>query len=70
MANKLIVSAAPHITSADSTSKIMGRVCIALLPTLIASVLIFGFRPCCSPPSPWRPVWSSSTPTASWWAGT
>ena len=34
MANKLIVSAAPHITSADSTSKIMGRVCIALLPTL------------------------------------
>ena len=24
MANKLIVSAAPHITSADSTSKIMG----------------------------------------------
>ena len=31
MANKLIVSAAPHITSADSTSKIMGRVCIALL---------------------------------------
>ena len=35
MANKLIVSAAPHITSADSTSKIMGRVCIALLPTLI-----------------------------------
>ena len=44
MANKLIVSAAPHITSADSTSKIMGRVCIALLPTLIASVLIFGFQ--------------------------
>ena len=33
MANKLIVSAAPHITSADSTSKIMGRVCICLLYT-------------------------------------
>ena len=44
MANKLIVSAAPHITSADSASKIMGRVCIAPLPTLIASVLIFGFQ--------------------------
>ena len=44
MANKLIVTAAPHITSADSTQKIMQRVCIALLPTLIASILIFGFN--------------------------
>ncbi len=43
MANKLIVSAAPHITSGDSTSKIMQRVCLALVPTLIASVVIFGF---------------------------
>ncbi|MCI8869401.1 MAG: RnfABCDGE type electron transport complex subunit D [Lawsonibacter sp.] len=43
MANKLIVSAAPHITSADSTSKIMQRVCIALLPALAASVVIYGF---------------------------
>ena len=43
MANKLIVTAAPHITSADSTQKIMGRVCLALCPTLIASVIIFGF---------------------------
>ena len=42
MANKLIVTAAPHITSADSTQKIMGRVCLALCPTLIASVIIFG----------------------------
>ena len=42
MANKLIVSAAPHITSADSTSKIMQRVCIALVPSLIASVIWFG----------------------------
>jgi len=42
MANKLIVSAAPHITSSDSTSKIMQRVCLALVPTLIASVVIFG----------------------------
>ena len=44
MANKLIVTAAPHITSADSTQKIMQRVCIALVPTLIASVLIFGIQ--------------------------
>ena len=43
MANKLIVSAAPHITSADSTGKIMQRVCIALLPALAASVFFFGF---------------------------
>lgn len=42
MDNKLIVTAAPHITSPDSTQKIMGRVCLALAPTLIASVIIFG----------------------------
>ena len=42
MANKLIVTAAPHITSADSTQKIMQRVCIALVPTLIVSVLWYG----------------------------
>ena len=42
MDNKLIVTAAPHITGADSTQKIMGRVCLALVPTLIASILIFG----------------------------
>ena len=44
MANKLIVTAAPHITSAASTQKIMQRVCIALVPTLIASVFIFGIN--------------------------
>ena len=44
MSNKLIVTAAPHITSADSTQKIMQRVCIALVPTLIASVFIFGIN--------------------------
>ncbi len=43
MDNKLIVTAAPHITSNDSTTKIMGRVCIALMPALIASVVVFGF---------------------------
>ena len=44
MANKLIVTAAPHITSADSTQKIMQRVCLAMVPTLIASVVIFGIN--------------------------
>ena len=44
MANKLIVTAAPHITSADTTAKIMQRVCLALAPTLVASVLIFGMN--------------------------
>ena len=42
--NKLIVTAAPHITSTDPTQKIMQRVCLALLPTLIASVIIFGIN--------------------------
>ena len=44
MANKLIVTAAPHITSPDSTQKIMQRVCLALVPTLIVSVIIFGIN--------------------------
>jgi len=44
MTNKLVVTAAPHITGADSTQKIMGRVCIALIPTLIASVIVFGIN--------------------------
>ena len=44
MDNKLIVTAAPHITSADTTQTIMGRVCLALVPALIASVIIFGVK--------------------------
>ncbi len=44
MANKLIVTAAPHITDNDSTQKIMGRVCLALVPTLVASTIIFGLN--------------------------
>ena len=44
MENKLIVTAAPHITSPDSTQNIMGRVCLALAPALIASVIIFGIN--------------------------
>ena len=42
--NKLIVTEAPHITSTDTTQKIMQRVCLALCPTLIASVIIFGIN--------------------------
>ena len=42
--NKLIVTAAPHITSADTTQKIMQRVCLALCPTLVASIIIFGIN--------------------------
>ena len=44
MDNKLIVTAAPHITSPDTTAKIMQRVCLALVPALIASVFIFGVK--------------------------
>jgi len=44
MDNKLIVTAAPHITSPDTTQKIMQRVCLALVPTLIASVVVFGIN--------------------------
>ena len=44
MENKLIVTAAPHITSPDSTQSIMSRVCLALAPALIASVIIFGIN--------------------------
>ena len=41
---KLTVSPSPHIRDNISTSKIMGRVLIALCPALIASALIFGGR--------------------------
>ena len=44
MGNKLIVTAAPHITGPDSTQKIMQRVCLALCPTLVAAVIIFGIN--------------------------
>ncbi len=44
MEHKLIVTAAPHVFSQDTTSKIMGRVCLALMPALVASVLFFGVR--------------------------
>ena len=41
---KLIVSSSPHITGKDTTSAIMGKVAVALMPALVAAVLVFGFR--------------------------
>lgn len=44
MDNKLIVSSSPHINSPVKTKNIMIDVIIALIPALIASVIIFGPR--------------------------
>ena len=44
MDNKLIVSSSPHINSPVKTKNIMIDVIIALIPALIASVVIFGPR--------------------------
>ncbi len=44
MDEKLIVSHCPHISGKDSVSGIMLHVIIALLPALLAGVLIFGYR--------------------------
>ncbi|MGE4357100.1 MAG: RnfABCDGE type electron transport complex subunit D, partial [Candidatus Omnitrophota bacterium] len=41
--DKLIVSVSPHIKSKDSCKKIMWSVVLALIPTGIAGVFIFGF---------------------------
>ena len=40
----LTVSASPHVRAADTVTRIMLDVIIALVPSLIASVVIFGFR--------------------------
>ncbi len=42
--NMLTVSPSPHIKSKVNTTKIMGLVILALLPTIIASGIIFGAR--------------------------
>lgn len=42
--NKLIVTASPHAKSKITVNRIMLDVIIALVPALIASVVIFGFR--------------------------
>ena len=44
MNNKLIVSSSPHIGAKTKTRNIMLDVIIALIPALIASVIIFGPR--------------------------
>ena len=41
---KLIVSASPHIHAKDTTQSIMRDVLIALAPTAIASVVLFGWK--------------------------
>ncbi len=42
--NKLTVSASPHVRSSDTVTSIMLDVIIALVPSLIASIVLFGFR--------------------------
>ncbi len=42
--NNLIVSSAPHIVTESDTTRLMGTVILALMPSLIASVYIFGGR--------------------------
>ena len=39
---KLVVSASPHLRTKDTTTGIMLDVIIALVPALIASVILFG----------------------------
>ena len=41
--SKLIVSSSPHFKSNNSTAKIMRDVIIALIPSLIASIIFFVF---------------------------
>lgn len=43
--NKLVVSASPHFRSKSTTQSIMLDVIIAMIPALIASVVLFGYRP-------------------------
>jgi electron transport complex protein RnfD len=42
---KNLVSVSPHISTPIKTSNIMQDVCIALIPAVIAAILIFGFYP-------------------------
>ena len=44
MAEKFTVSASPHVRSPKTSQGIMLDVIIALVPSLIASIIIFGFR--------------------------
>lgn len=42
--SNLVVSSAPHIVSPVDTSRIMAMVIMALIPSLLVSVYVFGFR--------------------------
>ncbi len=42
--NKFIVTSSPHLHTRTTTRVLMGRVCIACLPAVVASALIFGWR--------------------------
>lgn len=44
MENRFVVTASPHITAAATTRKLMGNVCIALMPCVLAAALIFGIK--------------------------
>ena len=44
MANKLIVAPAPHVQTAQSTTRIMRDVVIALMPALVVSTVVFGLE--------------------------
>ena len=44
MDNKLIITAAPHVKSANTTQKIMLYVILSLMPALVAANIVFGFR--------------------------
>ena len=44
MEKNLIVTSNPHITENVSTQKLMGNVVVSLLPCVVASAMIFGFR--------------------------
>ena len=43
--NNLTVSSSPHLVTALDTQKTMMMVLIALVPSLVMSVVVFGIRP-------------------------
>lgn len=45
MHGNFVVSTSPHVTSARTTKKIMSDVIIALMPALLAAILLYGFYP-------------------------
>ncbi len=44
MANRIIAAPSPHIHGAESTRRIMGDVVLALLPALLVSAYVLGWR--------------------------